>query len=69
MPPIDAFPKSHIVTFKYYVGVICFLEENYEMVVTLCALIRSHGSPYTQAEEHLSHAWKNCHHNAIRNKE
>ncbi|KKA25012.1 hypothetical protein T310_0877 [Rasamsonia emersonii CBS 393.64] len=29
IPDFDAFPKSHIVTFKYYVGVICFLEENY----------------------------------------
>ncbi|KAI5810314.1 hypothetical protein BZA77DRAFT_335733 [Pyronema omphalodes] len=29
MPPLDAFPKSHIVTFKYYVGVIHFLEEDY----------------------------------------
>jgi len=29
MPPVEAFPMSHIVTFKYYVGVILFLEENY----------------------------------------
>lgn len=29
MPPLHAFPKSHQVTFKYYVGVILFLEENY----------------------------------------
>ena len=29
MPILDAFPKSHIVTFKYYVGVIQFLEEDY----------------------------------------
>ncbi|EDN07061.1 conserved hypothetical protein [Histoplasma mississippiense (nom. inval.)] len=29
LPPVSAFPKSHIVTFKYYLGVICFLEENY----------------------------------------
>ncbi|KAK2740610.1 COP9 signalosome (CSN) subunit [Onygenales sp. PD_40] len=29
IPPFSAFPKSHIVTFKYYLGVICFLEENY----------------------------------------
>jgi COP9 signalosome complex subunit 12 len=29
MPPLDAFPKAHQVTFKYYVGVIYFLEENY----------------------------------------
>ena len=30
MPPPEAFPRSHIVTFNYYVGVIMFLEENYE---------------------------------------
>ncbi|KAI1912895.1 COP9 signalosome (CSN) subunit [Ophidiomyces ophidiicola] len=29
MPPLTAFPKSHIVTFKYYLGVIHFLEESY----------------------------------------
>ncbi|PGH14190.1 hypothetical protein AJ79_03163 [Helicocarpus griseus UAMH5409] len=30
LPPFSAFPKSHIVTFKYYLGVICFLDENYK---------------------------------------
>lgn len=34
MPELDAFPKSHIVTFKYYVGVVCFLEEDYQQVRT-----------------------------------
>ncbi|KAI4137158.1 MAG: hypothetical protein L6R39_007444, partial [Caloplaca ligustica] len=29
MPPMEAFPKSHVVTFKYYVGVIHFLDEEY----------------------------------------
>ncbi|KAL8895799.1 MAG: hypothetical protein Q9207_008000, partial [Kuettlingeria erythrocarpa] len=29
MPPLEAFPKSHIVTFQYYVGVIHFLDEEY----------------------------------------
>ncbi|OOF97251.1 hypothetical protein ASPCADRAFT_206073 [Aspergillus carbonarius ITEM 5010] len=29
LPDVDAFPKSHIVTFEYYVGVIHFLDENY----------------------------------------
>jgi len=29
MPPISAFPKSHQVTFNYYVGLIHFLEEDY----------------------------------------
>ncbi|KAI5785887.1 hypothetical protein EDC01DRAFT_692859 [Geopyxis carbonaria] len=29
MPALSLFPKSHIVTFKYYVGVISFLDEDY----------------------------------------
>ena len=32
MPEINAFPKSHAVTFKYYHGVIRFLEEDYSAV-------------------------------------
>lgn len=29
MPPLATFPKAHQVTFKYYMGVISFLEEDY----------------------------------------
>ncbi|KAL2797183.1 hypothetical protein BJX66DRAFT_298379 [Aspergillus keveii] len=29
LPDLEDFPKSHIVTFKYFVGVIYFLDENY----------------------------------------
>lgn len=29
LPPIELFPKSHRCTFKYYRGVIDFLQENY----------------------------------------
>lgn len=29
MPPLSSYPKSHQVTFKYYMGVISFLEEDY----------------------------------------
>jgi len=29
MPPLSAFPRSHQVTYHYYVGVIHFLDENY----------------------------------------
>ncbi|KAK1755098.1 protein CSN12 [Echria macrotheca] len=29
MLPLEAFPKSQQVTFKYYEGLLCFLEENY----------------------------------------
>ncbi|KAK9454387.1 hypothetical protein V1511DRAFT_501868 [Dipodascopsis uninucleata] len=30
MPPLSDYPKSHIVAFQYYSGVLNFLEENYE---------------------------------------
>ncbi|KAK7962217.1 uncharacterized protein PG986_003042 [Apiospora aurea] len=30
MPDFESFPKSQQVTFKYYEGVLAFLEENYE---------------------------------------
>jgi hypothetical protein len=29
IPPLEAFPKSQRVTFRYYEGVLFFLEENY----------------------------------------
>lgn len=29
MPPLSTFPKAHVSTFKYYRGVISFLEEDY----------------------------------------
>ena len=35
MPPMESFPKSHIVTFKYYVGIILFLEEDYVQVLLI----------------------------------
>jgi len=38
MPELDAFPQSHIITFKYYVGVIQFLEEDYAAVSTCISL-------------------------------
>lgn len=31
MPPVTSFPKSHQVTFNYYIGVIYFLDESYKM--------------------------------------
>ncbi|KAF2401633.1 COP9 signalosome complex subunit 12 [Trichodelitschia bisporula] len=30
MPPFEGFPKSHQVTFRYYAGVIHFLDEDYK---------------------------------------
>lgn len=32
MPPLESFPKSQRVTFKYYEGVLFFLEEDYRAV-------------------------------------
>ncbi len=32
MPPLEAFPKAQQVTFKYYEGVLEFLEEDYVKV-------------------------------------
>ncbi|KAI9725617.1 MAG: COP9 signalosome (CSN) subunit [Chrysothrix sp. TS-e1954] len=29
MPPLSSFPKSHVVTFNYYVGILHFLSEDY----------------------------------------
>ena len=31
---MEAFPRSHIVTFKYYLGVIYFLDDNYLEVLS-----------------------------------
>lgn len=35
MPELSQFPKSHQVTFKYYLGVISFLDENYTEVCSI----------------------------------
>jgi hypothetical protein len=71
MPPIEAFPKSHIVTFKYYVGVIFFLDESYEKArnKVICVERDANIILTVQAEENLTHAWRLCHRNSIRNKE
>lgn len=34
MPPLDAFPKSQVVTYYYYVGVTSFLDEDYPAAET-----------------------------------
>jgi hypothetical protein len=36
MPSLESFPMAHQVTFKYYIGVIYFLEENYVEVSVPC---------------------------------
>lgn len=37
---MEAFPNSHIVTFKYYVGVLHFLDEDYTEVCCMRTGIR-----------------------------
>ena len=32
LPPISEYPRSHIVTWKYYCGVYAFGKEDYETV-------------------------------------
>jgi len=69
MPTLDAFPKAHQVTFKYYVGVILFLEENY---VEVRFSFPSNHNPFLivpQAEQNLTEAWQLCHKESTRNKE
>ncbi|KAG5518772.1 hypothetical protein PMAC_002743 [Pneumocystis sp. 'macacae'] len=34
MPPLECFPKSHVVTYKYYLGVSAFLNEEYAVAET-----------------------------------
>lgn len=69
MPTLDAFPMAHRVTFKYYVGLISFLEEAYEEVDKLIyhQIYFAHTS--IQAEKHLTEAWHMCHKTSTRNKE
>jgi hypothetical protein len=70
MPNLDVFPKAHQVTFKYYVGVIYFLEENYEEVRQRNTPNHCQDAdPPLQSEKHLTEAWQLCHKDAVRNKE
>jgi COP9 signalosome complex subunit 12 len=36
LPPLEEFPRSHVVTWKYYCGVFAFGKEDYETVSLLC---------------------------------
>ena len=70
MPDLEMFPKSHIVTFKYYVGVISFLEENYKQVTSKCVPLHLRFQiDHIQAEENLTQAYNLCLSSAHRNKE
>lgn len=32
LPPFDLYPRAHRVTYKYYTGVLAFLQEDYAKV-------------------------------------
>lgn len=63
MPPLESFPKSHQVTFKYYAGVIFFLEEDYSRVghAFRCAPMRKKSSRTnaTSRQKNISHRHTN----------
>lgn len=70
MPGLDKFPKSQRVTFKYYEGVVYFLEENYaEVWPPGKKKNRVHDTNTQQAEKHLTEAYELCYKHATRNKE
>jgi hypothetical protein len=70
MPPLSAFPKSQRVTFKFYEGVLFFLEENYievrEYVILICVVLLM---VLLEAEKFLVEAWELCHKDAQQNLE
>lgn len=68
MPQLDQFPKSQQVTFKYYEGVLFFLEENYVEVRSSKFPTRAVADS-EQAEKRLAEALGLCHKDAQRNKE
>jgi hypothetical protein len=71
MPELAAFPKAQQCTFKYYEGVLAFLEEHYVDVSTAYFHPARHQPvvDFNQAEKHLTQAWLMCHRDAKRNKE
>lgn len=68
MPALEMFPKSQRVTFKFYEGVLRFLEEDYLAVrhyLVHCMMC----TKIYQAESHLNEAWNLCHRDAITQSE
>ncbi|KAJ8514861.1 hypothetical protein ONZ45_g7641 [Pleurotus djamor] len=57
VPPLSAFPKSHQVTYRYYLGMIHFLNEQYPKVSSI------------EAEQELTMAFYQCHLMAQTNQE
>jgi hypothetical protein len=63
MPPLEMFPKSQRVTFKFYEGVLLFLEENY-IKVSMSLPYGQNNLTLFQAESYLNEAWQLCHKDA-----
>jgi COP9 signalosome complex subunit 12 len=57
LPPLEMFPKSHRCTFKYYRGVIDFLQENYSEAETNLteALSLCHKAAFRNREQILTY--------------
>jgi hypothetical protein len=84
IPPITAYPISAQVsttyvpkdllmlpckvTYRYYMGVLAFLQEDYKKVRNP-AHCREYRLILPQAEIELTFAFENCHHGAPRNQE
>lgn len=45
LPPLSDYPRSHIVTWKYYCGVFAFGREDYETVLAQTATEDADGRP------------------------
>jgi COP9 signalosome complex subunit 12 len=71
MPPFEGFPRPQKVTFKYYEGVLSFLEENYAEVLLRFEsnYCEQRNADIRQAEKHLTEAWMICPRGTQRNKE
>ena len=59
---------AHQVTFKYYMGVTSFLEEDYARVSHIRFKVDQQLIRNLQAEEYLQSAWQRCYPSSHKNK-
>ncbi|CAE6451760.1 unnamed protein product [Rhizoctonia solani] len=71
IPPLEQYPRADQVTYKYYVGLINFLNENHQVVTYkyYVGLINFLNENHQVAEEDLTYAFYHCHRAADRNQE
>lgn len=67
IPNLDEFPRAHQVTFRYYVGMLSFLNEEYAKVRSILVLRVLFDLTLLQAEEELTLAFYHCHSAALGN--